>query len=116
MEVEWKNDGRTAVINDWWFHFDEMYAIRSRPPPGYCSRMTLIQKYVDSHEVGGIKEDDLWMAQNSPVNMRRMCGYTEKDWDGNDVWYAFFLPPEHHFNDVLQEAYQTYLLEKALRS
>lgn len=109
--IEWKNDGRTAIINEWWFHFDDMYALHGTD--WTRGRRTLVQKWVDSHEIGGVRDSDRY--DYSPVGMRRACGHNERDWNGNDIWYAFFMPPEDHFNDMIQEAYQIYLLEKALK-
>lgn len=112
--IEWKNDGRTAIINGWWFHFEEMYAIRRAEAPRYFDRRKLVQKWVDSHEIGGVNEDDIH-GNWSEVNYRRQCGHYGVNEYGQEVWFAFFTPPEDHYNDLIQEAYQIYLLEKALK-
>jgi len=36
-------------------------------------------------------------------------------WDWS-TWFSFFVPPEHAYNQMIDDAYQTYLLELALRS
>jgi hypothetical protein len=36
-------------------------------------------------------------------------------WDWNQ-WFSFFTPPEDHYNQMINEAYMNYLLEKSLDS
>lgn len=113
-EIEWVNNGNTAIINGWYFHFDEMYAMRGQWKVNSENRMELIRKFVDSDELSWYRFSDRGLY--SEASQRRLAGHRGITLNGQEVWYAFFVPPEDHYNKMIQDAYQTYLFERAMRS
>lgn len=111
-DVEWINDGKSAIINGWYFHFstDWMCAFRGT---GKLERRELILKYADSDILSWY--DRYYALGFDDISNRRFAGHRDMV-NGKEVWYAFFTPPEDRFNQVVQEAYETYLLETAIRN
>jgi hypothetical protein len=100
-DVEWTNDGRTAIINGWYFHFNDMCAVRGH---GQLKRVLL-----DVH-------NDCVCSVRHEATDTRLIGVTHGRYEWGGIWRSFFTEPEERFNQVIDEAYQTYLLETAINS
>lgn len=115
-DVVWLNQGDTAVINGWYFHFRDMYALRSEWSSSGRNRMELILKFKDRDIISWYTSD--YRLGYSEDVLREIVGHKERRWNGlgyDETWYAFFTQPEDRFNQVVQDAYETYLFEKAIR-
>jgi hypothetical protein len=75
--------------------------------------MELIKKFIDTDDLSWYRFSD--REAFSPTSQRGFAGHREVV-NGQEVWYAFFTPPEDRFNQIVQDAYQTYLLETAIRN
>lgn len=93
------------VINGWCFNFLRMRATRIADEPcnGYglwCVNLVYIP------EMGCVSSADRVLQPPTTSN--------HGTWDWSK-YYSFFTPPEDRYNKLINDAYQTYLLERAIK-
>lgn len=82
-----------VLINGWIFNFAVMRATRNE---------WIIPLKVNAGHVCSFRRDE-----NNHIEFGRM--------DFSGKWRSFFTEPEHGYNDLIDEAYSTYCLERAIR-
>lgn len=98
-EVEWINDGKSIILRGWYIHFSDMCAFgpRTEEPP-FLNRVELINRYVDADDVGCYDFDYRLYSDETKRRMSRE-----------------FFREDPRAEAMLQEAWSTYLVDKALR-
>ena len=95
-EIQWINDSDSIILAGWYIHFNDMCAYA---PTIALKRVELINKYVDSDYIAAYPSD---------------CRTVFDDIFKRHIAKALF-ETDPRLENLLQEAYQSYLLEKSMK-
>jgi hypothetical protein len=94
-------------INGWRFNFELMLA------KNMAYSMTVFPNYIPiiwcEHKLAITVEHIYINVLRKPTT----SNYGTWDWG---IWFSFFVPPEDSYNQMINDAYITYLFEKSLKS
>lgn len=100
------HDIHLVDINGWRFDFKRMIA----------SRITATSNGKNSTWIIWLEKDKMITAPADflkTIEPPTTSNHGTWNWD---KWWSFFVPPEDHYNRMINEAYMNYLLEKSLSS
>jgi len=100
------HDTHLVDINGWRFNFKRMTADRLEPTGHTRNNIWLI--WLDKEKCITAPAQDL-----ADIHPQTTSNHGTWDWN---MWFSFFSPPEHYYNQMINEAYMNYLIEKSLNS
>lgn len=99
-------NSREFIINGWCFNFLKMRATKVAEDPHngiWCINLVYLP------ELGIVTSQG---KEREALQGISTSNYGSWDWS---KLYSFFVPPEDRYNKMIDGAYQTYLLEKAIK-